>query len=392
MATRTEYVSNDIELGTETTPKGLLLYGINASGKSSFMKSIGLNVMMAQAGMYVAASQFELTPYHHLFTRISGMDNIYRGLSTFTVEMLELKNILARCDEHSLILGDELCSGTEAVSAISIVAAGVHELLEKRATFIFATHLHELLEIPFIQASPSIQVSHMHIELDPETGKIIYDRTLKPGNGSTVYGIEVCRFLKMSPGFLETANSIRKKIQRVPLYLIEPKASPYNPSVYVSQCEICGRPARDTHHIRPQKDADAQTGFIRDSYIHKDHSCNIIVLCEECHQQQHNGTAPIVEKKRLTSEGIELVTSQPPAPAPTQTIDPESLAPYLLLDRKGWHYRTNASQPWKKLRTSEKVFALLQKKVPQSQTLPRTNEDIQRFLEENRSTYLSFAT
>jgi len=86
------------------------------------MKSVGLNVIMAQAGMFVAASEFVFVPYHHIFTRISGMDNIYRGLSTFTVEMLELKNILNRCDERSLILGDELCAGTEGVSAISIVA------------------------------------------------------------------------------------------------------------------------------------------------------------------------------------------------------------------------------------------------------------------------------
>ena len=88
----TEYVSNDVSIGIDK--KGMLLYGINASGKSSLMKSVGINIIMAQSGMFVSASECEIVPYSHLFTRISGADNIYRGLSTFTVEMLELKNIL----------------------------------------------------------------------------------------------------------------------------------------------------------------------------------------------------------------------------------------------------------------------------------------------------------
>ena len=65
----------------------MMLYGINASGKSSFMKSIGINIIMAQSGMYVPCPEFVFYPYKHIFTRISGMDNIYKGMSIFTVEM-----------------------------------------------------------------------------------------------------------------------------------------------------------------------------------------------------------------------------------------------------------------------------------------------------------------
>ena len=86
-----EYVGNDLELNQD----GILLYGINASGKSSFMKAIGLNIIMAQAGMYVAAESMSYYPYNSIF-RISGMDNIYKGMSSFTVEMTELRNILQR--------------------------------------------------------------------------------------------------------------------------------------------------------------------------------------------------------------------------------------------------------------------------------------------------------
>jgi DNA mismatch repair protein MutS len=115
--TQIPYVPNTIELGLDKD--GWLLYGINASGKSSLMKAIGLNIIMAQAGSFVPCESMRFYPYQYVFTRISGADNIYRGMSSFTVEMTELRNILMRCNENSLVLGDELCAGTEALSALS---------------------------------------------------------------------------------------------------------------------------------------------------------------------------------------------------------------------------------------------------------------------------------
>ena len=78
---------------------------------------------MAQAGMYVAASKFEFSVYKYLFTRINNNDNLFKGESSFAVEMNELRGILKRANKNSLVLGDELCSGTESVSALSIFAA-----------------------------------------------------------------------------------------------------------------------------------------------------------------------------------------------------------------------------------------------------------------------------
>ena len=109
-----EYIGNDIEL----SEKGILLYGVNSSGKSSLMKAVGLNIIMAQSGMFVPAHEFTYEPYHHIFTRIFGSDNIYKGLSSFAVEMIELRNILKRSNKFSLILGDEICNGTESISGI----------------------------------------------------------------------------------------------------------------------------------------------------------------------------------------------------------------------------------------------------------------------------------
>ena len=99
---------NDIEIGNEMniSQTGMLLYGTNASGKSSLMKAVGLNIIMAQAGFYVAAEEFHYRPYQRLFTRILNADNIFRGESSFVVEMGELRGILKRTNGNSLVLGD----------------------------------------------------------------------------------------------------------------------------------------------------------------------------------------------------------------------------------------------------------------------------------------------
>ena len=101
------YISNDISLGTpETSVDGVLLYGTNAVGKTSFIRSLGIAVIMAQAGLYVPCSSFHFQPYKYIFTRILGNDNIFKGLSTFAVEMSELITILRLADDKSLFLGD----------------------------------------------------------------------------------------------------------------------------------------------------------------------------------------------------------------------------------------------------------------------------------------------
>ena len=103
----------------------MLIYGTNGVGKSSINRSVGISVIMAQAGMFVACSTFTYKPYSALYTRILGNDNIFKGLSTFAVEMSELSAILKNGNQNTLILGDEVCSGTETSSAVSIFASAI---------------------------------------------------------------------------------------------------------------------------------------------------------------------------------------------------------------------------------------------------------------------------
>ncbi len=93
--TNETYVTNDINMGDGNTD-GILLYGTNAVGKTTIIRALGISIIMAQAGLFVPCSEFNYMPYKYIFTRIIGNDNIFKGLSTFAVEMSELRTILRR--------------------------------------------------------------------------------------------------------------------------------------------------------------------------------------------------------------------------------------------------------------------------------------------------------
>jgi DNA mismatch repair protein MutS len=298
-----QYVGNNISLNQN----GILLYGINASGKSSFMKAVGLNIIMAQAGMFVAASSFVYYPYHSIFTRISGLDNIYKGMSSFTVEMTELRNILRRCNKNSLVIGDEICCGTEFISAVSIVASGIDTLIEKGASFIFASHLHELTKLTSIKANISkskLFVKHIRITFD-ENNNIIYDRVIQDGQGSNNYGIDVCRTLDMPRDFMKNAELNRKEVVGINSNIINKKSSRYNSKIIIDMCNICNKnKADETHHIIYQQTAD-KDGFINNRF-HKNAKHNLVAICGECHNKEHSGKIKI-ECWVSSSKGRKLI-------------------------------------------------------------------------------------
>lgn len=299
-----KYVENDVDIGT-CDSKGMLLYGINSAGKSSLMKSIGIVVLMAQAGMYVPCESLILSPYKKIFTRILSSDDIFRGQSTFTKEIIELRNILQRSDANSLVIGDELCSGTESISALSIVSAGVVTLSKKLTSFVFATHLHDLVKIDDITELTNVKTCHLSVTYDEQRKVLVYDRKLKEGNGSTLYGIEVCKSLDLDKGFLDLANSIRHKLMN---HVTSPKKSIYNSQMYtnLNECSVCGkRSPEEVHHIHEQHTAD-KDGYI--STFHKNSLFNLVSLCGKCHDDVHSGKITINGFVQ-TSQGRDLTVS-----------------------------------------------------------------------------------
>ena len=309
------YVTNDLQLNN--TVKGLLLFGTNAVGKTSFIKSVGIALILAQAGLYVPCTTFTYRPYRAIYTRILGCDNLFKGLSTFAMEMCELRAILLNADKHSLVLGDEVCSGTESNSALSIFTAALEHLHAVNSTFLFATHFHEIVQYEEIKALTNLRLMHMAVHYDMQRQLLVYDRQLKAGPGAAMYGLEVCKALHLEPAFLQRAHDLRRKYDQS-VHKADEVLSRL-PTRYNAQklagglCEICrANNATETHHLQHQQSANESNAYI--GSFHKNHVANLISICETCHTQLHqhhthlhHPAGPTQHKVVKTSTGYEIV-------------------------------------------------------------------------------------
>lgn len=288
LLTEEPYTANDVDLDGS----GLLVYGLNASGKTTLMKALGCATIMAQAGMYVAGDALELRPFDAVYTRITGGDDLFSGQSSFVVEMAELRSILRRATNASLVLGDELACTTEHVSALAIVAQGVVTLAERGCCFVLTSHLHELTATKPVRAlldTARLRVAHVHVSVDPN-GDLVFDRHLREGQGGSLYGLEVARALGLSEAFMAGADAVRRELLGVPEHLVAPRASRYNAKVFVDVCFLCGAVADEVHHLREQADADADGWFASAGGVgahHKDAKFNLVAVCAACHDKQH---------------------------------------------------------------------------------------------------------
>ena len=305
------YVVNDVclskrgktgEDGSEDSfHTGMLLYGTNAVGKTSLIRAIGIAIIMAQSGMYVPCSALTYRPYRAIFSRILGNDNLFKNLSMFAVEMSELRVILNSADEYSLVLGDELCSGTETESALSIFVSGLTDLHQKRSTFLFATHFHEILKFDEINALDKVAVRHMAVHYDRENDCLVYDRVLREGAGNRLYGLEVAKSLHLPDEFIERAYEIRNKYFPDMRGALSSPQTKYNSAKIRGKCELCQKElGEEIHHLQEQNMAD-ENGRI--GSIHKNHSANLMSLCERCHLKMHRPTSdekPKIIRKKTT--------------------------------------------------------------------------------------------
>lgn len=314
-----EYVSHDIKLGKNNQDKtdnwdldGILLFGINSVGKSTIMKAIGISIIMAQCGMFVPATNFTFSPYDSLFARITANDNIFKGLSSFALEMTELRSILKRTNAKTLVIGDEVCRGTEHISGNAIVAATIVNLAKTGASFIFATHLHDIPEIKQIKELPNVKPYHLSLHYDNDKDELIFDRLLKEGSGDAIYGITIAKHIIHDNEFMKLAQEIKNDLMKIPNNVLSTKESKYNKNLYIDSCGVCGARKSiagyfETHHINFQRDCD-ENGFVKNKpHVMKNQKSNLVALCEECHQKVHDGKLEINGYKQ-TSSGKQLDT------------------------------------------------------------------------------------
>jgi DNA mismatch repair protein MutS len=268
---------------------GMLLYGVNSCGKTSFLKSVGLAIIFAQAGLFVPAEKMVMKPLRKIMTRIAGGDNMERSQSSFIVELDELLSVLQRSNEDTLVLGDEMCRGTEMDSANAIVATILSRLVQRGSFFIAATHLHGIAG-KISQDLPEIAVKHMEV-LFTKDGEAIYERKLREGSGKDLYGLEIAKAMNFPADFIKDAFAFREMAVKEDPVLLITRKSRYNAKKILVHCELCFyKPGGgnslplDTHHIEFQCNAD-DDGYHGSQ--HKNALHNLVALCKQCHVDVH---------------------------------------------------------------------------------------------------------
>jgi DNA mismatch repair protein MutS len=278
----------------------MLLYGLNAVGKTLLAKSVGLSVILAQMGYYVPASFYEYSIYNHIFMRINNNDNIYKKQSSFTHEITEIDSILERANNYSLVIGDEIVSSTEHVSGVSIVSSVLITLAERHSTCIFATHMHKIAEMERIKKIKNLKVFHLSTKYDEKKDILIFERILKEGSGDPLYGLLVAKYIIKNKEFMKLANEIKNEIIGEEDEILSTKTSKYNSNVFVHCCQVCGKKnttakyegALDVHHLFHQKFCK-ESGFVPETAIKMNDKSNLVVLCKVCHHNVHNNKLQI---------------------------------------------------------------------------------------------------
>ena len=200
---------NDVQLGSGTDL--IILTGPNASGKSCYLRQIGLIQLMAQIGSWIPAQKASLSITDRIFTRVGAVDDLAAGQSTFMVEMAETAYILHQATNKSLVLLDEIGRGTATFDGLSI-AWSVSEFLAKeiKSRAIFATHYHELKDL----SETLTNVANFQVLVE-ETGEdLLFHHQVIPGGATRSYGIEAARLAGVPSNVVQRANQILDQLQK----------------------------------------------------------------------------------------------------------------------------------------------------------------------------------
>lgn len=189
----------------------IILTGPNASGKSCYLRQVGLMQLMAQIGSFLPAKAARLGICDRIFTRVGAVDDLATGQSTFMVEMNETANILNHATARSLVLLDEIGRGTATFDGLAIAwSVAEHLATEIRARTIFATHYHELNELATILPN----VANYQVLVKEMPDQIIFLHQVRPGGASRSYGIEAGRLAGLPPSVIRRAKQVITQIER----------------------------------------------------------------------------------------------------------------------------------------------------------------------------------
>lgn len=204
-----QFIPNDTELDYPDTSIALIT-GPNMAGKSTYLRQVGILVIMAQMGGFVPARELYMPIFDRVFTRVGASDNLAQGQSTFLVEMIETANILHSATDHSLILLDEIGRGTSTFDGLSLAWAIIEHIQKyKHALTLFATHYHELTEMENLYPD----IKNYNVAVKEFNDQMIFLRKIERGGADQSYGIQVARLAGIPDRVIRRAKEILKNLE-----------------------------------------------------------------------------------------------------------------------------------------------------------------------------------
>ncbi len=197
------FVANDTEL--DDKQKMLIITGPNMGGKSTYLRTVALVSILAQAGSFVPAEKARLGLIDRIFTRVGASDDLRRGRSTFMMEMIEVAHILRRASSKSLLLLDEIGRGTSTFDGLSIAWAVTEDVCNRiGARSLFATHYHQLVGLE----SEVDGLANVHVQVAQSDGTLRFLHTVADGPCDESYGVQVAALAGLPRNVVERATDL----------------------------------------------------------------------------------------------------------------------------------------------------------------------------------------
>ena len=207
-----EFIPNDLIIGQKNNLVQIIT-GPNMSGKSTYIRQLALIIILAQIGSFVPAESANISIVDKIFTRIGASDNLYKGESTFMVEMKEVNNILRHATKDSLIILDEVGRGTSTFDGLSLAWAILEYIINKiHSKTLFATHYHELIDLEHV--FNCVKNKHIQVIEDNENDEIVFLRKIMDGGANKSYGIAVAKLAGIPIEVINRSKIILDSIER----------------------------------------------------------------------------------------------------------------------------------------------------------------------------------